>query len=283
MLSFADGRTDLSVRVDILSGSLTAICGPSGAGKTSLLRILAGLQTPDAGFIDADGDVWLDTAQKINRPPQQRSIGFVFQDYALFPNMTVRQNLQFASATPNDPLINELLERLSLQNMADRRPQTLSGGQRQRVALIRALVRRPAILLLDEPFSALDAATARQLRSELAQLHRQYGTTTLLVSHNPEDVLHLADQVLYLEKGLLRPPAISQSADDEVRTIRPSLITHLSLTGLIVHLDRIGPTVTISLQLQEGMMTLAVAAETAAEVQIGDRIRVVDGVIEKVR
>ncbi|MBC8152213.1 MAG: ATP-binding cassette domain-containing protein [Bacteroidetes bacterium] len=203
---FAEGAGDLHLQLAFTPGSLTAIVGPSGAGKTTLLRLLAGLETPYRGRIVVDGTVWLDTRKNINLRPQQRSIGYVFQDTALFPNMTVRENIEFAArpgqAGPNQrPLVDELIDATGLAAFIDQKPSTLSGGQRQRVALARALVRRPALLLLDEPFAALDGQASETLRQTLLRLHQTWGTTTLLVSHFDADVRALADRVVRLVQG----------------------------------------------------------------------------------
>ncbi|GAB3697382.1 hypothetical protein GCM10027592_21430 [Spirosoma flavus] len=198
---FAEGSGELRVKVDLKIGDLTALVGPSGSGKTTLLRVLAGLETARQGRIVVDDLVWLDTHRRINRAPQQRSIGYVFQDTALFPNMTVRENIQYAVANDQQPLVNELIEATGLQSFVNQKPARLSGGQRQRVALARALVRRPKLLLLDEPFAALDAQASQMLRQVLRELHQNWGTTTLLVSHHVIDVAALADRVITLVQG----------------------------------------------------------------------------------
>lgn len=198
---FAEGPGQLRVQLSLEKHSFTAISGVSGAGKTTLLRILAGLTPPTEGRITVEGEMWLDTTQKVNKPVQQRSIGFVFQDIGLFPNMTVRENLSYAASDKKDPFIEELLAMVGMESLAHRKPDGLSGGQRQRAALARALVRRPKLLLLDEPFSALDTATSQLLREQLLLLHRHVQTTTLLVTHNPEDIRQLADRQIELEQG----------------------------------------------------------------------------------
>ncbi|UFH53435.1 sulfate/molybdate ABC transporter ATP-binding protein [Spirosoma sp. KNUC1025] len=198
---FTEGVSDLQARFALESGSLTALVGPSGSGKTTLLRLAAGLETPRQGRIVVDESVWLDTQQRINQPPQQRSIGYIFQDTALFPNMTVRENITYAAPMNQQPLVNELIEATGLESFVNQKPARLSGGQRQRVALARALVRRPQLLLLDEPFAALDAQASQTLRQVLLDLHRAWGTTTLLVSHHEVDVLALADRVIRLVQG----------------------------------------------------------------------------------
>lgn len=201
---FAEGAGALQLQLALTTGSLTAVVGPSGSGKTTLLRVLAGLETPPEGHIDIDGSVWFDTAQRVNLSPQQRSIGYVFQDTALFPNLSVRENIQYAAPSGQRQLVNELIDSTGLTSFTDKKPTALSGGQRQRVALARALVRQPQLLLLDEPFAALDPAAAQTLRQVLLDLHRTWGTTTLLVSHHDVDVLALADRVIRLVQGQIQ-------------------------------------------------------------------------------
>lgn len=198
---FAEGTSELRVQLAIESRSLSALVGPSGSGKTTLLRLLAGLETPKTGRISVNDDLWLDTGQAINRPPQQRSIGYVFQDTALFPNMTVRENIRYAALRGEQNLVSELMEATGLDSFAEQTPVRLSGGQRQRVALARALVRRPQLLLLDEPFAALDAEAGQHLQRVLLDLHQRWKTTTLLVSHHEADVRALADRVIRLVAG----------------------------------------------------------------------------------
>jgi molybdate transport system ATP-binding protein len=199
-LSGGDGQ--LQVDVQIADGELVALYGPSGAGKTSLLRILAGLMQPEQGYIAVNGQVWLDTTRKINLPPQKRSVGFLFQDYALFPNMTVRQNLMYALPAKADPLIaDRLLQTMQLDALAHQKPALLSGGQKQRVALARALLRQPQLLLLDEPLSALDHHTRLALQQEIKNIHQQYQTTTFLVSHDVPEIYKLAQKVIELHNG----------------------------------------------------------------------------------
>lgn len=201
-LNMADGVTDLIVDTELSLQNITALYGPSGAGKTTLLKIIAGLIDPEDGFIEVNGEVWLDTSKKINLPPQKRNIGFVFQDYALFPNMTVKQNLLYAAGkNADETLISHLLNLTGLSTFANHKPETLSGGQKQRAALARALVRKPSLLLLDEPLSALDNETRIQLQQELLQLHSEYHFNALLVSHDVAEVYRLASHVLSIDKG----------------------------------------------------------------------------------
>jgi molybdate transport system ATP-binding protein len=184
-------------------GAFIALFGPSGSGKTTLLRILAGLTKPDAGRIVVNGKVWFDSQQRIDLPPQRRSIGFMFQDYALFPNLTVRENVGYALGPQDRTWLDELLSLTGLEGMQQRLPDSLSGGQKQRVALVRAIARKPQLLLLDEPLSALDIDMRVQLQEELARLQRSFGFTALMVSHDLGEVFKLAQQVLRLEQGRL--------------------------------------------------------------------------------
>ncbi len=205
-LHTAAGPRTLDVALSLAPGELVALSGPSGAGKTTLLRMLAGLSKPDSGFLKVENQLWYDHAQRQWLPPQRRPLGFVFQDYALFPNMTVRENLAFAAESQPDArrIIDELLELLELTELAPRRPAVLSGGQQQRVALARALARRPRLLLLDEPLSALDQPTRLRLQDALAEVHRQYHLTTVLISHDPAEIARLADRVVELDLGEVR-------------------------------------------------------------------------------
>jgi len=200
-LQGADGAIALDVRAELAAGTFAALFGPSGAGKTSVLRMLAGLLQPAQGRIAVNGVTWFDAARGINLPPQKRPIGFVFQDYALFPNLSVRQNIGYAVTAADAGWVDELLELTGLSALASRRPGQLSGGQKQRVALARAVARKPQLLLLDEPLSALDIRLRGELQDELLALHRRLGLTTLMVSHDLGEVFKLARQVLQIDAG----------------------------------------------------------------------------------
>jgi molybdate transport system ATP-binding protein len=200
-LHSSNGLMTLEVTCDLSTGTLAVLFGPSGAGKTTLLRILAGLTRPDSGTIRFGETTWYDSDRKIDLAPQQRSIGFMFQDYALFPNMSVEQNILYGQSEKDRAFAGTLLDALQLTDLAGRKPMHLSGGQKQRVALARALARKPQLLLLDEPLSALDAAMRTLLQDEIARVHRLFGTTTLMVSHDLNEVFRLARHVICLEHG----------------------------------------------------------------------------------
>jgi molybdate transport system ATP-binding protein len=187
---------DLALTLEIGRETL-ALAGPSGAGKTTLLRAIAGLVRPQRGFVAAGERVWLDTERGIDVPPEDRAVGFVFQEYALFPHLTVEGNVAFGGKER----AAELLELLRLDGLARARPSELSGGEKQRVALARALAREPAVLLLDEPLSALDASTRTSIREELRPLLRSLDLPALLVTHDYLDAAALADRVGVIVDG----------------------------------------------------------------------------------
>ena len=189
------------VSLDVEPGSLTALLGPSGSGKSTLLRIIAGLETPDSG------NVTLGDADVTNVPPQKRDVGFVFQHYAAFKHMTVRENVAFGlriRKRPKDEVkarVDELLQVVGLAGYHERYPSQLSGGQRQRMALARALAVEPKVLLLDEPFGALDATVRKELRTWLRRLHDEVHVTTIFVTHDQEEAMDISDQIVVVNEG----------------------------------------------------------------------------------
>ncbi len=192
-----------NVSIDVSSGSLTALLGPSGGGKSTLLRIIGGLESADAGEIRIDG------ADATEIPAQRRDVGFVFQHYAAFKHLSVYRNVAFGLEVrkrPKDEIrrrVNELLELVHLDQFADRLPAQLSGGQRQRMALARALAAEPKVLLLDEPFGALDAKVRKELRDWLRRLHDEVHVTTIFVTHDQEEALEVADELVVINHGRL--------------------------------------------------------------------------------
>jgi molybdate transport system ATP-binding protein len=203
-LSAVSGNLDLKVTMSIRQGELVALYGESGAGKTSVLRMIAGLLSPDRGRIKFGDDWWFDHEKKFSLSTQKRPIGIVFQDYALFPNMTVQENIAYALSSAQLPAtVEELIVMMELTNLAGKKPHVLSGGQRQRVALARAIARRPSLLLLDEPFAALDTALRLRMQEFVLKVHKQFELTTIIVSHDLLEVARLADRVFVLENGLI--------------------------------------------------------------------------------
>ena len=192
----ANGQMNLNVNLEIKNGEFLALAGLSGSGKTTLLRILAGLEEAN-GTIEIDNNIWLN--DKFCLPSQKREIGFVFQDYALFPNFSVLENLLYIKK--DKELANHLLKITELEELKNRMPQTLSGGQKQRVSLCRALMNRPKILLMDEPLSALDSNMRTKLQSEILTLHKEFNTTTIMVSHDPSEIYRLANRTVILNFG----------------------------------------------------------------------------------
>jgi molybdate transport system ATP-binding protein len=194
----------LEAQFDCAPGELVALVGPSGSGKTSLLRAVAGLLKSKTlrGRIGVGQDLWFDSELGLNRAPQQRQTGLVFQHYALFPHLSAIDNVGIAAGTTSSPeLIQSLFERLGLAGLERRRPAQLSGGQQQRVALARALARQPKVLLLDEPFSAVDAPARQSLYRELAGLRQSLSTPMVLVTHDLREARRLADRVVILDAG----------------------------------------------------------------------------------
>lgn len=195
-LKVYQGKQVLKISRQFATGSITKIYGPSGSGKTTFLKIIAGLISPEKGKIVIDGVTWLDTVANINLSPQKRMPGFVFQDYALFPNMTVLAHLEYA--TDDEDWINRLLLLGKLDTLKDHKPTHLSGGQQQRLAILRALAIKPKLILMDEPFSALDPEMKTELIAELKVVFKQLEATVLIVSHNPVELEGLVDGELYI-------------------------------------------------------------------------------------
>ncbi len=195
----------LDAHLQCNAGELLALVGPSGAGKSTLLRIIAGLMQPESGVVQCGPQVWLDTNDNISLKAQQRRVGFVFQQYALFPHLTAQQNVEQACrhlpARQRQEKACYWLAKVNLQGLENRRPSELSGGQQQRVGLARALAREPAVLLLDEPFSAVDRATRERLYRELAMLRAELSIPTVLVTHDLDEAIVLADKLCMLSHG----------------------------------------------------------------------------------
>lgn len=191
------GQQWLKVNQNFATGNIIKIYGPSGAGKTTLLKIIAGLTSPEKGVIKVADVIWVDTSSKINLSPQKRMVGFVFQNYALFPNMTVQEHLEYA--TKDTVWIDRLLKIGKLETLTTHKPEHLSGGQQQRLAILRALAIKPDLLLMDEPFSALDYQMKLVLIGELKALFIELGLTVMIVSHNTQELDGLCNRELEIE------------------------------------------------------------------------------------
>lgn len=262
------GDMELSIDLEIASGEFVTFFGQSGAGKTTLLRMLAGLSRPDSGRIEVAGETWFDSAAKIDLPPQKRRAGLVFQDYALFPNMTVRQNLEFALKDPKDKArVDDILETTHLTLLAPRRPDTLSGGQKQRVALARALVSDPRILLLDEPLSALDQEMRLKLQDEIAALQKRYALATILVSHDIGEIFRLSDRVLCLEDGRIG----RQGRPDEVFA-GSRMSNKIRLTGVILEIKTADVVRVLSILVGNEVVRVTSLPQDAEGLRVGDKV-----------
>ncbi len=196
-LKFNEGRKSLRINLKIKEPSFVGVTGCSGAGKTSFLRMLSGLSTPDRGSIEVRGKTWYSSGKKINLHPSRRPVGYVPQEHSLFPNMTVRQNVEYAAA--RSELVDELLDMVEMINFQDSYPRGLSGGQKQRVALARALAREPEVVLMDEPFTAVDCRLKGKMSSSIKRIHERFRVPVFLVSHNRELLDGLAELNMVIE------------------------------------------------------------------------------------
>jgi sulfate/thiosulfate transport system ATP-binding protein len=221
-----------NVSVEVKTGALTALLGPSGSGKSTLLRVIAGLEQPDSGT------VFIEEKNVTGRPPQERGVGFVFQHYAAFKHMTVRDNVAFGLSIRKRPKseikerVAQLLELVQLEGLADRFPAQLSGGQRQRMGLARALAVDPSVLLLDEPFGALDARVRTELRLWLRRLHDETHTTTVIVTHDQEEAMEVADEIVVMNRG-----RIEQIAEPSELYEHPANEFVMSFVGQVNRVD----------------------------------------------
>lgn len=265
------GSFNLELKLAIEAGAFTTIYGASGAGKTSTLRIISGLMTPDHGSLVVNNEVWYDSSKKINKKPQERSIGFVFQDYALFGHMTVLENLIFAKGKKDGTnSIDELLEVIELQQLQHRKPETLSGGQKQRVALARALVQKPKLLLLDEPFAALDNTIRFKLHEYLKRVQERYDLTTILISHEVGEIIKLADKVVCLEQG-----KISKIGSPDTVFTNQNLSGKFKFPGVVVKVEREEIISVVSVRIHTQVVKVVVQHHEAEALTLGDQVMVV--------
>ena len=265
------GRFQLALELNVAAGEFLAIYGPSGVGKTTLLRCLAGLESPESGYLRVNGETWLDTARGIQLPPQQRRVGYMFQDYALFPNMTVRGNLEFALRKgAAKQQVDGWLAMMDLGELQHRPIASLSGGQQQRVALARALASEPRLLLLDEPLSALDPVIRSRLQNEILRLQRQFGLTAIVVSHDVGEVCKLATRVLVMAAGQV----VQQGSPVDVFSAGKTS-GKFRFTGEILALEAMDVLFSLTVLVGNQVVRVVATAAEADEMQVGDRVMLV--------
>ncbi len=260
----SSGEMDLAINLEIKENDFVALAGESGSGKTTLLRILAGLEEAN-GTIKIGDKVWLDG--KVSIPPQKREIGFVFQDYALFPNMTVGENLLFVNK--DKKLANHLLEITELSELKKRLPNTLSGGQKQRVSLCRALMNRPKLLLMDEPLSALDPYMRTKLQNEILTLHKEFGTTTIMVSHDPSEIYRLSNRVIVLDQGKI----VNDGCAKDV-LLKTTGSQKFSFEGELLDIVKVDVIYIAIISIGQQLVEVVVTEEEAKSLAIGNVINV---------
>jgi molybdate transport system ATP-binding protein len=258
----AKGVMDLKFKTTIKEGEFIALSGKSGSGKTTFLRILAGLEKAN-GEISVAGKSWLNAKKRL--APQEREIGFVFQEYALFENMTIEQNLLFVSK--DLPLAEKLLKMTELDEMKKRYPNVLSGGQKQRVSICRALMKRPKILLLDEPLSALDPLMRTKLQQELLKLHKEFGTTTIMVSHDPSEIYQLASRIIELENGSI----INDGAPKDI-LLKTSGSQKFSFEGELLEIKSVDVIFIAIVAIGQQLVEIALSKEEASKMQVGQKV-----------
>ena len=256
----------LDVAFRLEKGQFATLYGPSGAGKTSVLRLIAGLMEADSGFIKTEEKCWYDRDKGIFERPQRRNIGFVFQDYALFPNMTVYENMVFAAGGKNDN-ISKLIDMVGLKGLEVRKPDSLSGGERQRTALARALVGRPELLLLDEPLAALDQKTRSQLQDYLGELHKELGLTTILVSHDIGEISKLSDLVIELDQG-----RISRKGSPEELFISKRLSGKFKFIGEVLKIERQEIIYVVTVLVEKQLVKVIAQEDEVTELGVGDKV-----------
>lgn len=264
----ASGKTLLQINTKIESQSFVSIFGKSGAGKTTLLRIIAGLERADCGKIIVDNEVWFDKG--VNLPPQKRKIGFVFQDYALFPHFSVYQNLAFGikDSKNKKEKIRSILATMGLEALSTKLPRHLSGGQRQRVALARALVCDAKILMLDEPLSAIDNEMRLSLQDEILRLHKDFGLTTILVSHDISEIFKLSSRILHIKNGVI-------ISDGDINSVfgADNISAKFNFTAKIIDIEPQGIIFIIKILVNNQISTITLGKE-AADFRVGDEILV---------
>ena len=269
-LGAANGEMQLDVDIEIEHGALVTFYGNSGAGKTSILRMIAGLMQPEKGLITVNEKCWLDSEKAIFLKPQQRKTGFVFQDYALFPNMTVKENLEYAlEKAQSKTIVDELIEIIELKDLQQRKPGELSGGQQQRVALARALVRKPEILMLDEPLSALDIKMRSVLQDYILKVHKEFSLTTILVSHDIGEVIKMSDKIFVIEEGKI----IKQGLPIEVFSNK-QVSGKFQFAGEIISIDKEDVVYIVTILIGVNIVKIVAVESEIESMSPGDKVMV---------
>ncbi len=262
------GKEWLDLDLSIAKGEFITLFGQSGAGKTTFLRILAGLTQPQEGFIEVDGEIWFDSQKRINLPIQQRKTGFIFQENCLFPHMTVRENLEYACADKKEQgSIEEWIVAMGLKGLEGQKPDKISGGQKQRVALIRALISRPKILLLDEPLSDLDMNARLKLQDEIIRVYQKTRITTVLVSHDLAEVFRLSKKVFVIERG-----KITKSGSPSEVFVNNDLSGKFKFTGEIIEIQKDGVLNILTLSIGNNITKVVASDEEMSGLTIGSRV-----------
>ena len=259
------GQEWLDLDLEFVQGNFIALFGASGAGKTTFLRVLAGLIEPQEGFIEIDGEVWLDTKKNIKLQIQHRRIGFVSQENTLFPNMTLRENIAYACLQEQERgSIDEWIGIMGLRGLEDRKPDALSGGQKQRASLIRALINRPKVLLLDEPLSNLDVQARLNLQDEIIRLYQKTGISTIMVTHDLSEVFRMSQQVFVIEQGRL----IKSGSPQEV-FVNHELSGKFKFTGQVIEIIKDGVVNVVTLSIGNNITRVVATDEELKGLSVG--------------
>ena len=260
----SNGVINLDINLSLQNGEFLALSGVSGSGKTTLLRVLAGLEEA-FGEIIVDGEIWLN--EKIKKPIQKRDIGFVFQDYALFPNLSVIDNLLYVKKDKD--LAKQLLNLTDLYELKNRYPNSLSGVQKQRISLCRALMKRPKILLMDEPLSALDPYMRLKLQDEILTLHKEFKTTTIMVSHDPSEMYKLASRVLVLKDGKIIDDGLPKDI-----LLKTQGSQKFSFEGVLLDIIKVDVINIAIVAIGQQIVEVVLSHDEARKLQIGQKVNV---------
>lgn len=260
----SNGNMLLDINLQIKKGDFVALSGLSGSGKTTLLRVIAGLEEAN-GEIKVDDKIWLNNYT--NLATQKREIGFVFQDYALFPNMNILENLLYVNKDLK--LANQLLDITELSKLKNRLPNSLSGGQKQRVSLCRALMKRPKILLMDEPLSALDPKMRIKLQNEILLLHKEFNTTTIMVSHDPSEIYRLSNRVIVLNQGKIVDDGNAKNV-----LLKTNGSAKFSFEGEILDIKKIDVIYVAIISIGQQLVEIVISEEESRNLTVGQKVQV---------